>query len=113
MALTSKMTIFFVSFNKGSERSSKDLNASNDLDDNLDQEWSQISQMHNRYFHSVLSAQIFVLAFIFYLKRVVFFLYVCSANALHDCILQYSIFQRQVYQQMAEDDSSDNRCCCN
>ncbi|GAU21050.1 hypothetical protein TSUD_132620, partial [Trifolium subterraneum] len=31
----------------GSERSSKDLEVSNDLDDNLDKEWSQISRMHN------------------------------------------------------------------
>ncbi|KAK2359369.1 rRNA processing protein [Trifolium repens] len=31
----------------GSERSSKDVEVSNDLDDNLDQEWSQISRMHN------------------------------------------------------------------
>ncbi|AES98142.1 putative apoptosis-antagonizing transcription factor, AATF leucine zipper-containing [Medicago truncatula] len=31
----------------GTERSSKDLEISNDLDDNLDQEWAQISQMHN------------------------------------------------------------------
>ncbi|KAK7340480.1 hypothetical protein VNO77_21184 [Canavalia gladiata] len=30
----------------GSERSSKDLEVSKHLDDNLDQEWSQISQMH-------------------------------------------------------------------
>ncbi|WJX21814.1 hypothetical protein P8452_11195 [Trifolium repens] len=29
----------------GSERSSKDLEVSNDLDDSLDQEWSQISRM--------------------------------------------------------------------
>ncbi|WJX12047.1 hypothetical protein P8452_02893 [Trifolium repens] len=31
----------------GLERSSKDVEVSNDLDDNLDQEWSQISRMHN------------------------------------------------------------------
>ena len=46
----------FVSFNKGPERSSKDLEISNDLDDNLDQEWAQISQMHNRYFYNLLTA---------------------------------------------------------
>ncbi|WJX58996.1 hypothetical protein P8452_44388 [Trifolium repens] len=31
----------------GLERSSKDVEVSNDLDDNLDQEWSQISRKHN------------------------------------------------------------------
>ncbi|WJX38048.1 hypothetical protein P8452_25746 [Trifolium repens] len=31
----------------GSEKSSKDLEVSNDLDDNLDKEWSQISRMQN------------------------------------------------------------------
>lgn len=57
---------FFVSFNEGSEGSSKDLEASNDLDDNLDQEWSQISRMHNRYFHIVISALFFVLGIHFF-----------------------------------------------
>ncbi|CAK8540595.1 unnamed protein product [Lathyrus sativus] len=31
----------------GSEKSSKDLEVSYDMDDNLDQEWSQVSRMHN------------------------------------------------------------------
>jgi hypothetical protein len=44
----------FISFLKGSERFSIDLEDSNHLDANLDQEWSRISQLHRRYFYNIV-----------------------------------------------------------
>lgn len=36
----------------------------------------------------------------------------CAFNAIHFCILQHSRFQRQVNQQMAANDPSNNWSCC-
>jgi len=72
--LTFKITKFFISFNKGSERSSKDLEVSNNLDDNLDQEWSQISRMHDRYFYNLLTDLFFI--GIHYLEILHFYTYI-------------------------------------
>jgi len=47
---------------EGSERLSTDLDVSKHLNENVDQEWSQISQMHKRYFYSVLNAAVFCYA---------------------------------------------------
>ena len=51
--------LVFPSLVKGSERTSKDLEVSKHLDDDIDQEWSQISQIHKRYFYNLSSALMF------------------------------------------------------